>query len=117
VPTKKTKRGAPDRTLSAKEISETRQKLAAMPELEKASELFNLAGSASRLKLLHLLQREEDLPVGDLAARLGISIGAVSQHLTKLRIYGLVASRREAQSLHYRLTDHPFNEILRANFF
>jgi len=114
---KKTKSRFPGRTLSAKEISEIRQRLGAMPDLEKASELLNVAGSATRLKLLYLLGQDKDLPVGDLAERLGVSVSTVSQHLAKLRIYKLVASRREAQSLYYRLTDHPFNETLRTNFF
>ena len=116
MPRKKTKRRSPGRTLSAKEISETRPKLEAIPDLEKASELFNVAGSATRLKLLYLLEHVKNLPVSDLAERLGVSLATVSQHLSKLRIYGLVASRREAQTIYYRLTDHPFNEILRANF-
>lgn len=93
-----------------------RQRLAAMPDLEMASQLLNVAGSATRLKLLYFLEHEKQLPVGDLADRVGVSLSGVSQHLAKLRIYGLVAFRREAQSLHYRLTDHPFNEMLRAIF-
>ena len=39
---------------------------------------------------------------------IGISVSAVSQHLAKLRAYGLVANRREAQTIFYRLTDHSF---------
>ena len=116
MPRKKTKGTSPGRTLSAKEISETREMLEAMPELERASELFKLAGNATRLKLLHLLRQQEDLPVGNLAERLGVSVPVLSLHLAKLRIHRLVASRREAQSRQYRLTDHPFNEKLRAHF-
>jgi DNA-binding transcriptional ArsR family regulator len=96
---------------------EIRQRLATMPDLEKASELLNLGGSVTRLKLLYLLEHGEDLPVGDLADRLEVSVPAVCQHLAKLRAYGLVASRRDGQNLCYRLTDHPFNETLRATFF
>ena len=117
MPTNKTTRSLPGRALSAKEISEMRQRLGAMPGLEKASELFSVAGSATRLKLLYLLDHEKDLSVGDLAARLGVSLSAVTQHLAKMRIYGLVAPRRDAQRVYYRLTDHPFNETLRADFF
>jgi len=98
-------------------MREFRQRLATMPELEEASELFNLAGNATRLKLLYLLGQEEDLPVGDLADRVGVSATAVCQHLAKLRSYRLVAARREDQTVRYRLSDHPFNETLRANFF
>jgi DNA-binding transcriptional ArsR family regulator len=44
-------------------------------------------------------------------------VSAVSQHLAKLRAYQLVAPRRDAQTIYYRLTDHKFNEKLRQNFF
>jgi DNA-binding transcriptional ArsR family regulator len=111
---KKTKRSSPARGLSREEMSEIRQRLAATPNLEKTSQLLNVAGSATRLKLLYLLEQEKGLPVGDLAERLGVSVPAISQHLGKLRSYGLVASRREGQNLYYRLTAHPFNEKLRA---
>ena len=114
---KKAKDSFPGRTLSGQEISEIKQRLEATPDIERTSELLNLVGSATRLKLLYLLEHENDLPVGDLAERVGVSLSAVSQHLAKLRIHGLVASRREAQSLYYRLTDHPFNDTLRASFF
>jgi DNA-binding transcriptional ArsR family regulator len=117
VPTKKPKRSSPGRPLSKKEKSEARRRLEATPALETASELLNVAGSVPRLKLLYLLAQGEDMPVGELVEKVGGSIGAVSQHLAKLRIHRLVASRRGGQSLHYRLTDHPFNETLRAGFF
>jgi DNA-binding transcriptional ArsR family regulator len=42
---------------------------------------------------------------GDLVARSGLSQSALSQHLAKLRAEGLVATRREAQAIFYRLDD------------
>ena len=35
----------------------------------------------------------------------GLSQSALSQHLAKLRDEGLVATRREGQTIHYRLSD------------
>jgi DNA-binding transcriptional ArsR family regulator len=114
---RKTKRGSPGRNLSAKEISEVRQRLAATADLEKTAALLNVAGSAPRLKLLYLLAQGNDLPVGELTEKLGGFLPAASQHLAKLRVHGLIVARRDGQSLHYRLTDHPLNEFLRASFF
>ena len=37
----------------------------------------------------------------------------VEQHLGTLRALGLVEARRDAQTVYYRLTDHPFNKELR----
>ena len=51
------------------------------------------------------------------ARNFSTSVSAVSQHLAKLKAYGLVAPRRDAQTIYYRLTDHEFNGKLRDNFF
>jgi DNA-binding transcriptional ArsR family regulator len=48
---------------------------------------------------------------------LGVSVSAVSQHLTKLRAYRLVDSRREAQTIYYRLAEHDFIGRLREDYF
>lgn len=40
---------------------------------------------------------------GDLAQRVGLSSSALSQHLAKLRADDLVRTRRDAQTIHYRL--------------
>lgn len=94
-------------TLARSEIAHIRQTLAFAPEIEEAVELFSLANSSTRLKILLLLDQLKELCVCDLAEMLDVSL-TVSQHLAKLRAYGLVTSRREAQTIFYRLTDHPF---------
>lgn len=109
--------GPSGRTLSAPEMAEIRNRLADMPALEKASHLSSVVASVSCLRLLHLLGQEPRLPVADLAARLGFSLSGMSQHLAKLRLHGLVESRRAAQRQYYRLTDHPFHGLLRALLF
>lgn len=103
--------------LSSKEMSQIRQKLEGAPEIEESAELFNLGGNATRLKLLYLLDNMNELCVSDLGELLGVSVSAVSQHLAKLKAYGLVAHRRDAQTMYYRLTDSEFNGKLRKNFF
>ena len=95
-------------TLARSEIAHIRQALAFAPEIEEAVELFSLANSSTRLKILLLLDQLKELCVCDLAEMLDVSLSAVSQHLAKLRAYGLVTSRREAQTIYYRLTEHPF---------
>ncbi len=104
-------------SISQKEISKIRANLEVSPDLEEAADLLNLAGNSTRLKLLYLLENLRELCVCDLAEMLGVSVSAVSQHLSKLRAYGLVAPRRDAQTIYYRLTDHAFNDKLRQNFF
>jgi len=104
-------------SISSKEMSQIRQSLEESSEIEEAAELYSLAGNTTRLKLLYLLDNMKELCVCDLAEMLGISVSGVCQHLAKLKAYGLVASRRDAQSIYYRLTDRAFNRQLRQDFF
>lgn len=75
---------------------------------EKAAEaarLLALLANEKRLLILCHLVAEEEMNVGALAEAVGLSQPALSQHLAKLREDGLVATRRAAQSIHYRLSD------------
>jgi rhodanese-related sulfurtransferase len=58
--------------------------------------------SAVRLELLELLAQGER-SVDDLATLTGVSVANTSQHLQKLKQVGLVAGRKEAQFVKYRL--------------
>jgi len=104
-------------TLAKEEIAAIRKDLEFSPDLEEAAELFNLASNPTRLKILFLLDRLKELCVCDLAEMLGVSVSAVSQHLAKLRAYGLTTTRREAQTIYYRLTEHAFLAKLRRTYF
>ncbi|TWP53710.1 winged helix-turn-helix transcriptional regulator [Lentzea tibetensis] len=58
--------------------------------------LAQLVG-ATRAKLLHELERPST--VSELAQRVGVTVGAVSQHLAVLRASGLVVSRRDGREV------------------
>ena len=104
-------------TLKSEEIDEIRKSIEFSPELEEASELFNLASNSTRLKILFLLDELKELCVCDLAEMLGVTVSAVSQHLAKLRAYGLATTRRDAQTIYYRLVSHDFVNSLRTSLF
>ncbi|MCF2532549.1 ArsR/SmtB family transcription factor [Yinghuangia soli] len=72
--------------------------------LAEAAAVFALLSDATRLHLLWLLAQEE-ADVGTLAEQCAASRTAVSQHLAKLRLAGLVETRREGRHVHYRLSD------------
>ena len=91
--------------------------LAEAPAIDEAAELMKLAGNSTRLKLLYLLETMTEVNVSDLSELLGVSVSAVSQHLSKLRSRGLVISRRDAQTIYYRLTEHDFIGRLREEYF
>ncbi|MBO9712449.1 metalloregulator ArsR/SmtB family transcription factor [Sphingomonas sp.] len=58
-----------------------------------------------RLMLLCKLVEHEELTMGDLAREVGLSQSAASQHLARMRAEALVATRREGQTLWYRIAD------------
>jgi DNA-binding transcriptional ArsR family regulator len=67
--------------------------------------VFKVLANDTRLRLLHALVRAEELCVTDLAASLGMKPQAVSNQLQRLSDLGIVASRRDGTSIHYRLVD------------
>ncbi|MBS0243766.1 MAG: winged helix-turn-helix transcriptional regulator, partial [Proteobacteria bacterium] len=65
---------------------------------EDATRLLKAMASPVRLRMLCLLA-EHEMPVGDIAERLGLREPATSQQLAQLRLEGLVTARRDAQRI------------------
>ena len=61
-----------------------------------------------KIKRLMLLCQLADgeLSVREIQSRVGLSQSALSQHLALLREEGIVATRRESQTIYYRIVDH-----------
>lgn len=79
---------------------------------EAASLMRALAHEGRLLVLCALCDRE--YAVGDLAHLTGLSQSALSQHLAKLRDAGFVATRRDGQTIHYRLADPAVRSVIEA---
>lgn len=78
---------------------------------ERASEL--LKSLANRHRLLIVCQLiEGERSVGELAEFLGIRDSTVSQHLALLRKDGVVAARRDGQTVWYSISSAPAREVL-----
>jgi ArsR family transcriptional regulator, virulence genes transcriptional regulator len=69
-----------------------------------AAELLRAMAHGARLKVLCELAGGEK-SAGDLVEASGLSQSALSQHLARLRKDGLVATRRDAQTIYYSLSD------------
>ena len=69
-----------------------------------AARLMKMLASEQRLMLLCRLG-EGEASVGELSEHVGLAQTTTSQHLAKLRADGLVATRRAAQTIYYRLSD------------
>jgi ArsR family transcriptional regulator len=76
-----------------------------------AAALLKSIGNEHRLMILCRLL-EGECSVGALATSIDLSQSALSQHLAKLRAEGLVATRRDAQVIHYRLASAPVMRVL-----
>lgn len=72
----------------------------------KAAALLRAVGNEHRLLVLCLLIEHGELSVSALLKHIELSQSAMSQHLAKMREEGLVAFRRESQTLYYRI-DNP----------
>ncbi|MGW8765616.1 ArsR/SmtB family transcription factor [Streptomyces sp. NPDC055815] len=73
-------------------------------ELAAAAEVFGLLSDPTRLHLLWVLTRGE-ADVTALTEACGAARPAVSQHLAKLRLGGLVTSRKDGRRVVYAMPD------------
>jgi ArsR family transcriptional regulator, virulence genes transcriptional regulator len=80
----------------------------------KANEVATLLGTmASPVRLLILCSLVDgEKPVHELVANSGITQGAVSQHLAKMRNLKLVSTRREGQTIYYTLASNEVKMLL-----
>ncbi len=80
-----------------------RHEVVSHPNLDVLTSLMNAAGNDTRMRILYLLWRNREVRVNDLAAILDVTTPAISQQLKKLRAHRLVRTRRDAQTVYYRL--------------
>jgi DNA-binding transcriptional ArsR family regulator len=81
--------------------------------LNEASQFLKAVASPHRLLILCTLA-DRERSVGELAQELGLRQATVSQHLARLRLDGIVATRREAQTIFYRLKDGPAEGVIQV---
>lgn len=79
----------------------------------RLAETFSALADSNRSKIIYSL-REHELCVCDLAAVVGISESAVSQHLRILRNLRLVKQRRQGRMAYYSLNDEHIETLLQV---
>ena len=72
---------------------------------EEVAVILRAIANARRLAILCRLVEQGEATPTSLAASVGLSLPALSQHLAKMRAEGLISYRREGQTLWYRITD------------
>lgn len=81
--------------------------------LAEAAAAFGLLASSARLHIVWALAQGES-DVTHLADRVGGALPAVSQHLAKLKLAGLVRSRREGRRQVYFVDDSDVVTVVRV---
>lgn len=89
-----------------------------MAQLERkaaeAASLLKLLANENRLLILCRLAVAGEASVGTLCDAIDLSQSALSQHLAKMRQDGLVATRRDAQTIYYRIADEDAGRLLKV---
>jgi ArsR family transcriptional regulator, lead/cadmium/zinc/bismuth-responsive transcriptional repressor len=76
------------------------------------ADLFSTLSDASRVRIISSLL-EQEMSVGVLAARLGMSESAVSHQLRGLRQMRLIRGRKEGRQVFYSLADNHVEQLFR----
>ena len=88
------------------QIKACRQKLKLNSKtFSSLGKVLELAGNEVRLKILYLLEEENELCPCDISDILGMSVPAISQHLRKLKDGNVIETRRSGQTIYYSLKD------------
>jgi len=72
---------------------------------ERQAALCRTVGHSRRLLILWLLS-DGELSVNEIAVQVGSTLQNISQHLTLLKKNGIVTTRREGQTIYYRIANH-----------
>ena len=81
-------------------------------ELGRMAQVLKLLAHPYRLKIIDLLETRGEAPVHELVGRLSLPQAVTSNHLTRMRRMGLVASERRGKEVWYRIGDRRSLTIL-----
>ncbi|MFC4008801.1 ArsR/SmtB family transcription factor [Nonomuraea purpurea] len=85
-------------------------------QVDAAVHAFRLLSDGTRLRLMWLLSSAEQ-DVNSLAQAIGAARPSVSQHLAKLRLAGLVDTRRDGRRVLYRARDSHVRTLIAEALF
>ncbi len=69
--------------------------------LEMMSEVIRILGHSQRLQIIEYLDIHGESSVNDIVEGIGARQGAVSQHLNKMRMAGMLTCRRDSRQVYY----------------
>lgn len=68
------------------------------------AEMCQVLSHPKRLEMISVL-RDGEMTVGQLANKVGLTVGNVSQHLSMMKERHILVSRKEANSVYYRIAN------------
>lgn len=74
------------------------------------AEMCKVFSHPKRLELLNIL-RDQEYNVSELANKLGMSIGNLSQHLTMMKQRRVLATRKEGNEVYYHLANPKLSKV------
>ncbi len=78
----------------------------------EVADILRAVANQRRLMILCKLVEWGEASVSTLAGAVGLSQSALSQHLARMRDEGIVETRRESQTIWYRIADPRIEQLL-----
>ena len=72
--------------------------------VEEQAQIHHILSNSWRILILRALETQEK-SVGEIADTIGATLQNTSQHLRLMKDKGMLESRREGQTIYYRITD------------
>lgn len=90
------------------------QKSAKLPAefLNSMAEIIKLLGHGQRLQIIEHLDINGESKVSEIVAALSAPQGAISQHLNKMRMAGILSCRRDSREVYYQIATQKATTIL-----
>jgi ArsR family transcriptional regulator, lead/cadmium/zinc/bismuth-responsive transcriptional repressor len=109
-------------TLDRRGLTRMKAKVKANGDVDALADFFAVVGNPQRLRILLYLTQTEELCVCDIADLLDMNLTAASAHLNKMKLQGVLKTRRDAQMIYYSIADkermkllsHAFDDLRRA---
>jgi DNA-binding transcriptional ArsR family regulator len=73
---------------------------------------LSLTGNETRLKILYLIYKKQQVCVCDLSDMLDISISAISQQLKKLKLGGLITDNKVGKTVYYSISNENLESLV-----
>lgn len=93
------------RLVDPERVAAVRERMPGSDESERLARVFHVLSEPARVRIVTALLEAGELCVCDLAATVGMSEAATSQHLRVLRAERTVRNRRDGRMVYYSLDD------------